>query len=164
MNWQNALSFGSLTAATAVAVLTAAIIPRFHVGSPPLFDDLICWILVLAIVGYPSAANSRIWEINGVSSETPLKCLYWIAASSMVLNATLSSLFDTIWIYVSSHLALYDICANLPLLACGRLCTSCVSPKSVNHASTRIAASVPSSPIVCICNRNSDFRIARTHL
>lgn len=103
MGLKDFTSIGCFTAATAAAILTAALSPQSHVGYTPVLAELICWALVIAFFGTLDRLGVEIWKSNNAASTATLIYLYWTFASSIVITAISSSFVDPIWITVSGY-------------------------------------------------------------
>ncbi|KAJ5024412.1 hypothetical protein PSV08DRAFT_227664 [Bipolaris maydis] len=114
MGLKDFTSIGCFTAATAAAILTAALSPQSHVGYTPVLAELICWALVIAFFGTLDRLGVEIWKSNNAASTATLIYLYWTFASSIVITAISSSFVDPIWITSLKPVVAFAILARRP--------------------------------------------------
>lgn len=141
MGWVDATSVGSLTAATAAALLTAALSPISCDGVTPLVSELICWLLVLTVIRlFPLPSLNRS-NNHGVAFAAAPTYTYWIIASSIAATAVSSSFFDATWSIVSSPLSPGSRqAANKLAIAFGSIHIDCSIWEHIDHAPTGMAS------------------------
>ncbi|RMZ73478.1 glycosyltransferase family 90 [Pyrenophora seminiperda CCB06] len=89
---------GSLTGATAVALLTALLYPRDAEGETLIISESICWALVAAFFELLPRLSLGFWVDESIVPAASLTPLIWTAAVCLSVTATLSSFVDSTWV------------------------------------------------------------------
>lgn len=100
MGQADATRLGSLTGATAAALLTAQLYPRDTDGETQVVAELICWALVVAFFELLPRLSPGVWVDKSIVPTASLTHLSWIAAACISVAAACSSFAYSTWVAV----------------------------------------------------------------
>ncbi|KAI2483567.1 CAP10 domain containing protein [Pyrenophora tritici-repentis] len=98
MSQADATRLGSLTGATAAALLTALLYPRDTDGETIVVAELICWTLIFAFFELLPRLRLGVWANDSIVPAASLSHLSWIAAACICVAAASSSFASSTWV------------------------------------------------------------------